>query len=239
MHARHAVLAPTLVALGLLAALARPARAEIADPALACERAAATAEQAHGLPAGILAAIGRVESGMRDATGQARPWPWTIDAEGAGTHLPTREAAIATVADLQRGGMRSIDVGCFQVNLQQHPNAFPTLADAFDPAANADYAARFLASLEQRSGNWADAVMQYHSAEPTRGIPYRDRVLASWTGAPPLPVATSLPPVASIPGLHIWTPSPAGSAPSVIALARPGGALPVVMLPVVTHHVVP
>jgi hypothetical protein len=228
---------PAFLALALLAVLAGRARAEAIDPARECDRAAAGAEQAHGLPPGILAAIGRVESGWRDpASGQARPWPWTIDAEGAGAHLPTREAAISAVADLQRGGMRSIDVGCFQVNLQQHPNAFPSLADAFDPDTNADYAARFLATLEQRTGNWADAVMQYHSAEPTRGIPYRDRVLATWNGtlsavSPAFAVAPlmsmSLP--ASVPGLHVWIPAAAGAAPAVIALGRVSGALPLVI----------
>src|SRR5579875_441951 len=138
-----------LALLALLAAQPTRAGAQATDPSAACERAAATAEQAHGLPAGILTAIGRVESGRRDPlTGGVRPWPWTLDGEGTGAMFPTREAAMAALADLQKAGMRSIDVGCFQVNLQQHPQAFATPADGFDPERNADYAARFLAELQ-------------------------------------------------------------------------------------------
>ena len=221
-----------LAILALLAAQPHRALAQAADPSAACERAAAAAEQAHGLPPGILTAIGRVESGRRDPlTNGIRPWPWTIDAEGTGAVFPTREAATAALEALQKAGMRSIDVGCFQVNLQQHPQAFATLADGFDPDRNADYAARFLAELQQRSGNWPDAVMAYHSATPSRGIPYRDRVLASWaapTAQPSVALALTLPPAVSIPGLHVWTPAAAGTAPAVIALAQARGALPIV-----------
>ena len=32
-------------------------------------------------------------------------------------------------------GVRLMDVGCMQVNLQMHPDAFPSLDAAFDPAA--------------------------------------------------------------------------------------------------------
>ena len=48
---------------------------------------------------------------------------------------------------VQAQGVRSIDIGCMQVNLMHHPNAFATLDAAFDPLANALYAARFLTEL--------------------------------------------------------------------------------------------
>ena len=38
-------------------------------------------------------------------------------------------------------GARSIDVGCMQVNLLHHADAFASLEQAFDPVANARYAA--------------------------------------------------------------------------------------------------
>jgi hypothetical protein len=47
----------------------------------------------------------------------------------------------------EAAGITSLDVGCLQVNLAQHPDAFSTLAAAFDPVANADYGAAFLTSL--------------------------------------------------------------------------------------------
>ncbi len=113
-----------------------------------CEVAIATVEREAGLPPRLLAAIARVESGRRDpATGTVEPWPWTINAEGRGSFFPDKAAAIAAVRSLQAQGMRSIDIGCMQINLRYHPSAFASLEEAFDPLANARYAARFLNEL--------------------------------------------------------------------------------------------
>jgi hypothetical protein len=170
-------LALVLAAMALPAA---PARATV-DPGLACRAAIGLAEREQGIPAGLLQAIGRVESGRRDpATGRFAPWPWTINAEGRGMFFPTREAAIAEVRQLQARGVRIIDVGCMQVNLHHHPNAFPTIEQAFDPIANARYAARFLGELQSTRQDWARAAGHYHSQTPERAEPYRNRVLAAW-----------------------------------------------------------
>ncbi|MBW6398801.1 transglycosylase SLT domain-containing protein [Roseomonas sp. HJA6] len=135
------------------------------------------------MPAGLLQAIGRVESGRRDpVTGQFGPWPWTINAEGRGMFFPTREAAIAEVRQLQARGVRLIDVGCMQVNLYHHPNAFPGLDQAFDPLTNARYAAQFLSELQASTQDWARAAGHYHSQTPERAEPYRARVLQAWAG---------------------------------------------------------
>ena len=133
------------------------------------------------VPEHLLAAIGRVESGRRDPqTGGWHPWPWTINAEGQGFFFDTKAQAIAAVRDLQARGVRSIDVGCMQVNLMHHPNAFPTLEQAFDPQTNATYAARFLTQLFGQSHDWAKAAALYHSATPELGADYQRRVLAVW-----------------------------------------------------------
>lgn len=153
------------------------------EPGAACRAAIAIAERERGVPAGLLQAIGRVESGRRDpATGRFAPWPWTINAEGRGMYFPTREAAIAEVRQLQARGVRLIDVGCMQVNLHHHPNAFPSLEAAFDPLGNARYAAQFLSELRAAGGDWARAAGHYHSHTPERAEPYRARVLAAWAG---------------------------------------------------------
>ncbi len=165
-------------------AYAAPAAANpqpAADPGLACRGAITTAEREAGIPAGLLQAIGRVESGRRDpVTGRFAPWPWTINAEGRGMYFPTREAAIAEVRQLQARGVRIIDVGCMQVNLHHHPNAFPSLEQAFDPLTNARYAARFLGELNATRNDWARSAGHYHSQTPERAEPYRARVLAAW-----------------------------------------------------------
>src|SRR5271165_6672069 len=93
-----------------------------------CERAGVAAEQAAGLPSGLLLAIGRVESGRWDSTlARVTAWPWAINAAGKGQWFPAKEAATQTVRALLDGGTRSIDVGCFQINLMWHPTAFANL----------------------------------------------------------------------------------------------------------------
>ncbi|WP_439553253.1 transglycosylase SLT domain-containing protein [Falsiroseomonas sp.] len=163
----------------LLLTLPAPAAAE---PGRLCRGAIQAAERASGIPAHLLSAIGRVESGRRDPeTGAFHPWPWTINAEGRGQFFTTKAAAIAEVQALQARGVRSIDVGCMQVNLRHHPNAFANLDEAFDPTANANYAARFLTELQAaRGGDWQRAAAAYHSQTPEFAEPYRARVLAAW-----------------------------------------------------------
>lgn len=131
-----------------------------------------------GIPATLLPAISRVESGRLDAvTGRVRAWPWTINVEGVGHFFDSKEQVVARVAELQGKGVRSIDVGCMQVNLMHHARAFPTLDDAFDPVVNAAYAARFLMSLHAKFKDWNLATAAYHSQDPVRGEEYQRLVL--------------------------------------------------------------
>lgn len=161
------------------------------DPSLYCETAIVGAEQALHLPPRLLGAIANVESGRPDASGRLHPWPWTIDAEGRGQFFATKAEAIAAVRALQASGVRSIDVGCMQVNLMHHPNAFASLDEAFDPGANAQYAARFLNTLYGASGSWLIAIAAYHSETPAIGADYQQRVVARWRmpGAPAVAAA--------------------------------------------------
>jgi Transglycosylase SLT domain len=149
-----------------------------------CEPAIAHAEATWHLPDGILDAIARVESGRSGGDGSTHPWPWTITAEGNGQYFASAGEAIAAVQKLQAQGIRSIDVGCLQVNLMHHPEAFATLQEAFDPEHNADYAASFLTTLRGQLGSWPAAIGAYHSMTPSLADPYRERVLAAWHGAP-------------------------------------------------------
>ena len=121
----------------------------------------------------LLPAIARVESGRLDpATGRVRPWPWTINFEGQAASSTARTQVLDAVQAFQAKGVRSIDVGCMQVNLMHHPNAFSDLEKAFDPAANARYAAKFLNTLyaKTRIGP-RDGVVPF--ADPDRGEEYQ------------------------------------------------------------------
>ncbi|MBF0093600.1 MAG: transglycosylase SLT domain-containing protein [Alphaproteobacteria bacterium] len=146
-----------------------------------CADAVAAQEKVRGVPDRLLAAISMVESGRWDEKTRAGiAWPWTVTSGGSGKFFPTKAAAIAEVRRLQEKGVRNIDVGCMQVNLMYHPEAFADLEEAFDPTANAAYAADFLARLYEGAGSWLQAAASYHSMEPQRASYYRQKVVKAW-----------------------------------------------------------
>ncbi len=156
--------------------LAAPAW-DVAQAAL-CTEAVQETEKHHTLPHGLLAAIAKVESGRPIASmGDIRAWPWTINADGAGLFFDSRAAAVAWAKQGLANGVHLMDVGCMQVNLQFHPNAFRSLDEAFDPAANVAYAASFLQQLgTETNGDWNLATGYYHSHTPDLAAAYRNRV---------------------------------------------------------------
>jgi hypothetical protein len=146
-----------------------------------CAAAVSAQEARSGIPKRLLTAISLVESSRWDAeSGQSVAWPWTVTAEGKGRFFPTKAAAIAAVRRLQAQGVSSIDVGCMQVNLHYHPQAFASLDEALDPDRNAAYGAKFLTDLKRDHGSWQRAVQHYHSATAERRIPYQQKVYAAW-----------------------------------------------------------
>jgi len=170
-----------LIALGLLCG---SAAAQPVDPWSICRPAIEQASQEAGIPPGMMAAIARVESGRREPlSGRVEPWPWAINAAGTGHYANSQAEAMILVQEYLARGVRSVDVGCMQINLMHHPLAFATLAEAFDPLANARYAARFLRQLQAQVG-WEAAIGRYHSATAERAQPYRERVLAAMAGRP-------------------------------------------------------
>jgi hypothetical protein len=163
--------------LGLLFVLSLlPSAVQAAEESRSCVAAARVAEAEYALPPGLLESIGRVESGR----GPARePWPWTVQADGSGTFHETAAEALAQVKRLRAEGRQLIDVGCFQMDLFWHPDAFASLEQAFDPVANARAAARFLVALHAQTADWSDAVGRYHSRNPLRSAVYRTHVLTT------------------------------------------------------------
>lgn len=163
-----------------------------------CRLAITAAERAHGIPSHLLAAIARVESGRRDqVSGTFNPWPWTINMDGQGSFYDNKAQAVAAAMSMRPRATRSIDVGCMQISLTYHPDAFPDMSLAFDPASNADYGARFLMQLFEKTNSWPKAVEMYHSATPEIGQDYRTRVYAAWPEEQRLAEASQPYPVAS------------------------------------------
>lgn len=170
----------------LAIALPCVALAQEDDPWTACTRAISAAEARSGIPDGLLLAIARVESSRPRPGGGGGPWPFALNAGGEAIFPETAAEAVARVASLRAAGRPSIDVGCMQINLVWHPEAFERLEDAFHPPTNIAYAVRFLRELRGRSSGWPEAVAQYHSMEPGRGLAYHTRVRVA-QGAAALP----------------------------------------------------
>jgi Transglycosylase SLT domain len=149
-----------------------------------CDAALRQAESRYHLPANLLQSIAKAESGRPiTSLSDIRAWPWTIDADGTGLFLDSKAAAIAWMQQQARHHS-FVDVGCMQVDLHYHPDAFASIEDAFDPTANVDYAARLLLDLYhgEAGGNWDVAVGLYHSQTPMLAAEYRDRVASIGAG---------------------------------------------------------
>ena len=131
------------------------------------------------MPVQLVRAISTVEAGRLDGrTHRVSPWPWTINVYGNGYFYPTKTEAMAAVLVLQAAGIQSIDVGCMQINLMYHPQAFASLDQAFDPSVNVAYAVGFLIQLFRQTGSWPEAAAAYHSQTSEIGAEYEKRVMA-------------------------------------------------------------
>lgn len=146
------------------------------DPAALCDLATQSASVDHGVPLAVLAALMLTESGRKQGH-RLRPWPWTINMEGAGHWFDTQADARAFVDTHFRRGARSFDVGCFQVNYKWHHQGFASIDEMFDPLANARYAARLMRALFVELGSWDKAAGAYHSRTPELAERYRSRFM--------------------------------------------------------------
>lgn len=129
-----------------------------ADSARPCEREMARAAQLHGIPLGILYAVGLTETGRRGAL-----YPYALGAEGQTVFARNMDDAISSFEAMRHKGVKLIDLGCMQINHYYHGDKFASVRAMFDPARNVDYAARFLKELKQREGSWTMAVARYNA----------------------------------------------------------------------------
>jgi hypothetical protein len=149
-----------------------------------CKNATRVVEREHKITPNLLRAISLTESGRWLEEEKVNiAWPWTVASGKAGQYFPTKRQAIAHVRQLQSQGVENIDVGCMQINLRYHPDAFANLNDAFDPYHNAEYAAQFLTRLFNEEKSWTVAASRYHSSDPTKNMHYREKVLSYWNYA--------------------------------------------------------
>ena len=146
-----------------------------------CHSVAKKTERLSGIPSDLLTSISLAETGRWNPKKKEMfAWPWTVTWGGKGRYFPTKEAAINTVKHLQLSGVKNIDVGCTQINMLYHPNAFNNLDEAFDPESNVDYAGRFLSGLYKSTGSWIQAAANYHSTNPLLNLNYQTKILKIW-----------------------------------------------------------
>lgn len=166
---------------GLIAPVSAVARDEKPDTAGLCDAATRQEESRSRIPSRLLYAIALTESGRWDRDeGENIAWPWTVMARGEGKFYRSRQEAIHAVRALLRDGVTNIDVGCMQINLGYHPDAFETLHEAFEPTANVAYAATFLNALRKEKRSWSRAVRFYHSSDDERQMRYGRKVYDAW-----------------------------------------------------------
>ena len=149
-----------------------------------CRDETRAAERSHVVPSHLLTAISMAESGRWNGEQRANlAWPWTVTARGEGHFYPTKAAAIAAVRNLKAEGLSNIDVGCMQINLKYHPNAFKNLEQAFTPKANVAYAASLVKTHFATHKSWIKAASAYHSTTPKLNRKYKVKLVRLWRQA--------------------------------------------------------
>ena len=176
-----------LMFFAILLMLLQPAQAEasqqrIVDDNYLCLQATQKMEKEYQIKRHLLTTISSVETGRwNEKEQQSLAWPWTINAQGKGQFFRTKAEAVKAVKRLQAQGVKSIDVGCMQINLSYHGKAFKNIEEAFDPQKNAAYAAQYLKSLyENNKKDWLKAAMAYHSSTPRKAQRYKKKIVSAF-----------------------------------------------------------
>ncbi|MEO1493677.1 MAG: lytic transglycosylase domain-containing protein [Pseudomonadota bacterium] len=154
-----------------------------------CWDAAIAAADRNGVPRNIMLAITLVETRTK-RDGETGPWPWTVNVAGKGAWLDSRAQALLHAQRALAQGQTSFDVGCFQLNYRWHGQHFASIDQMFEPGPSGDYAARFVKSLHEETGDWIRASGLYHSRTPKHAARYRGlvkRVVARMDGTEPQP----------------------------------------------------
>lgn len=152
------------------------------DDALVCIDATKKFEKEYQIKKHLLTTISSVETGRWNAEKkQNLAWPWTVNAQGKGSFFKTKAEAVAEVKRLQKAGVKSIDVGCMQINLAFHGDAFDSVEEAFEPENNVEYGAKFLKNLyENKNNDWIKAAMAYHSSTPHKALRYKKKLASAY-----------------------------------------------------------
>ena len=124
----------------------------------ACEREMIRASSKHGVPLGMLYAVGLAETGNRGSL-----QPYAMNIEGRAYFAQSASDALRRFEEARQTGAKLIDLGCMQINHHYHRERFASLESMLNPRENVDYAAQYLKQLRQREGSWTMAIARYHA----------------------------------------------------------------------------
>ena len=171
-----------LVLLMLIQPVQAKSYVELTDPAALCMNATQKFEQEYQIKEHLLTTISSVETGRwNQKLKRNTAWPWTINAQGKGRFFATKAEAVREAKRLMASGVKSFDVGCMQINMLYHGDAFDSIEDAFDPEKNVEYGAKFLKNLyASRGKDWMKAAMAYHSSVQKKAQRYKKRIVSAY-----------------------------------------------------------
>ncbi|KQP55213.1 lytic transglycosylase [Methylobacterium sp. Leaf399] len=144
---------PVLAVAAAISSFAAPAAATNV-----CEREMASASAKHGVPLGVLYAVGLTESGNRGSL-----QPYAMNIAGKAYFGANAADVVSRLAQARTGGIKLVDLGCMQINHHYHRAKFASLESMIDPRQNVEYASVFLKELKAREGSWTLAVARYHA----------------------------------------------------------------------------
>jgi soluble lytic murein transglycosylase-like protein len=129
-----------------------------ASASLVCESEMARAAIRHGIPLGVLYAVGLSETGRRGSL-----QPYALNIEGRAEFASSPDDAMRRFEAARSSGAKLIDLGCMQINYYYHGRSFGTPREMLEPRRNVEYAAQFLKKLRASEGSWTMAVARYHA----------------------------------------------------------------------------
>lgn len=135
-------------------------------------------ERKYRIPTNTLHSISLRESGKLFSNQKFRiVWPWAVNVGGQGYYFKTKREAVYFVKKQISDGKTNIDVGCMQISLKHHMDAFSSIEQAFNPKTNVAYGAEFLRSKYDQLQSWHKAIAHYHSATDELGLKYKNEVI--------------------------------------------------------------
>lgn len=117
----------------------------------------------YDVPADVLYALAVKETNTRMTNQTVAPWPYTLNVNSKGYRYASYEDMIVAARKFMAQGIRSIDVGLFQVNWRWNGHRAESLEHLGIPSENGRIASEILKQYYAQHGDWVRAAGQYHN----------------------------------------------------------------------------